>query len=287
MTIYSISIITSTGFPYYHKDIKNLPDGIKLYQRFFDFTEITDRSYNPNDTAFELNAGLVSALFGFAKNLNKDIRTLEFKSLDRENNEKFLEEKKKYKGDVLITAQTETYLLHKSVKEKIDLIYNSIISDKIPLDSADIINEDEEKKIIDILTNTSARNRVYNNQTKIQILADKLLTEMGRYGLFNIIITSFDLSPIAILGDKYTYKDIEIILRNLGDIPEIDAFEWKHRQGFYKGAQVWVYIINSGIGVTVENQLFEPYFFLLITSPESYLAEFPAKLTREFNQILD
>ena len=287
MTIYSISIITSTGYPYYHKEIKDLPDGIKLYQRFFDFTESTDRSYNPNDTAFELNAGLVSALFGFAKNLNKDIRTLEFKSLDRENNEKFLEEKKKYKGDALITAQTETYLLHKSVKEKINLIYKSIISHKIPLDSADIINEDEGKKIIDILTDTSARNRVYNNQTKIQILADKLLTEMGQYGLFNIIITSFDLSPIAIFGDKYTYKDMEIILRNLGDIPEIDTFEWKHRQGFYKGAQVWVFIINSGIGVTVENQLFEPYFFLLITGPESYLAEFPAKLTREFNQILD
>ncbi len=39
MTIYNISIITSTGFPYYEKKIKNLPKGIKLFQRFFDFTE--------------------------------------------------------------------------------------------------------------------------------------------------------------------------------------------------------------------------------------------------------
>lgn len=286
MTIYNISIITSTGFPYYHKDIKKLPDGIKLYQRFFDFTEIVDKPINPHDACFELNAGLVSALFGFAKNLDKEIKTLEFKSLTRENGEKALDEKKEYKGDALITAQTETYLLHKSVKEKVDFIYNSIISHKIPLEDSEMINEDEEKKIIDILIDTDARNRVYDNQIEIQLLAAKFLEEMERYGLFNIIITSFDLSPIAIFGDKYTFQDIEIILRNLGDIPEIDAFEWKHRQGFYEGTQVWVYLINSGIGVSVEN-LFEPYFYLLITGPESYLAEFPAKLTREFNQILD
>jgi len=287
MTIYNISIITSTGFPYYYKDIKKLPDGIKLYQRFFDFTEIIDKPYNPYDASFELNAGLVSALFGFAKNLDKKIRTLEFKSLNRKNSEKFLEEKKRYKGDALITAQTETYLLHKSIREKIKLIYDLIIINKIPLEDAEKINENEEKKIFEILTDENARNRVYDNKLEVQLLADRFLEEMERYGLFNIIITSFDLSPIAIYGNKYTFKDIEIILRNLGAIPDIDAFEWTHRQGFYKGTQVWVYLINSGFGVTLENQLFEPYFYLLITGPESYLAEFPAKLTREFNQVID
>jgi len=287
MTIYNISIITSTGFPYYYKDIKKLPDGIKLYQRFFDFTEIIDKPYNPYDASFELNAGLVSALFGFAKNLDKKIRTLEFKSLNRKNSEKFLEEKKRYKGDALITAQTETYLLHKSIREKIKLIYDLIIINKIPLEDAEKINENEEKKIFEILTDENARNRVYDNKLEVQLLADRFLEEMERYGLFNIIITSFDLSPIAIYGNKYTFKDIEIILRNLGVIPHIEAFEWTHRQGFYKGTQVWVYLINSGIGVTLESQLFESYFYLLITGPDSYLAEFPAKLTREFNQVID
>ncbi len=45
MTIYNISIITSTGFPYYYKEIKKLPVKIKLYQRFYDFTEFIDRKY--------------------------------------------------------------------------------------------------------------------------------------------------------------------------------------------------------------------------------------------------
>ena len=285
MTIYSISVITSTGFPYFNKDIRDLPDGLKLYQRFFDFTNIENMPYNPNGTAFELNAGLVSALFGFAKNLNKEIRTLEFKSLKRENDEKILEEKKKYKGDALITAQTETYLLHKSVKAKIDLIYDSIISHKIPLESAERINEDEEKKITDILTDASARNRVNNHQKDIKNLSNKLLTETGKYGLFNIVITSFDLSPITVFGEEYTFKEIEVILRNMGEIPNIRPMEWEHRQSFYKDNQLWVYIINSAIGVTVEG-LFEPYFYLLFTDFESYLGEFPSKLTNSFNYIL-
>ena len=108
---------------------------------------------------------------------------------------------------------------------------------------------------------------------------------MGRYGLFNIVITSFDLSPIAVFGDKHTINDIELILRNLGEIPEIEPLEWKFRQSFYKEDQAWVYLINSSIGVTVEG-LFEPYFYLLFTSSDSYLGEFPAKLANSFNNIL-
>ena len=286
MTIYNISIITSTGYPYYFKEIKELPKGIRLYQRFFDFTQdlstIQDSMLTPS---FELIAGLSSALFGFAKNLEKEIRTLEFKSLTPESGVKILEEKKRYKGDALITAQTETYLLHRSVRAKINLIYNTIISNKIPLEDSDMIDDGEEKKIVDILTNEAARGRVYENQVEIQIHADKFLEEMQRYGLFNIVITSFDLSPIAIFGDKYTFNDIELILRNLGEIPEIEPLEWKFRQSFYKENQAWVYLINSSVGVTVED-LFEPYFYLLFTSSDSYLGEFPAKLTNDFNNIL-
>ena len=93
------------------------------------------------------------------------------------------------------------------------------------------------------------------------------------------------LSPIAVFGDKYTINDIEIILRNLGEIPQIDPLEWKFRQSFYKENQIWVYLINSSVGVTVEG-LFEPYFYLLFTASDSYLGEFPGKLTNEFNDIL-
>ncbi len=236
-------------------------------------------SYN---SRFELNAGLISALFEFAKNMDKKIKTLEFKSFKDNNRQR--EDEKKYKGKVLITTQTETYLLHKSIREKINLIYNTIISSKIPLESADKINNKEKQGIIEILTDAAARTRVLNNQSEIRVLANNFLEEMGKYGLYSIVITSFDLSPIIVFG-KYSFKDIEIILRNIGEIPGIDPMEWKYRQSFYNKNQVWVYIINSSIGVTVES-LFEPYFYLLFADAQSYLGEFPLKLTTRFNLVL-
>lgn len=188
-------------------------------------------------------------------------------------------------GDALITIQTETYLLHKSVKQKINLIYNTVISSKIPLETAYSISNEEEKKITEILTDHRAKNRVIKNQNELEQLTNSLINEMGKYGLYNIIITSFDLSPLMVLGNKYSFEDIEIILRNLGEIPEIAPMEWEFRQSFHEDDQIWVYIINSGVGVTVEN-LFQPYFYLLFAAPESYFGDFPAKLIAKFNGII-
>lgn len=288
MTIYNISIITSTGFPYFHKKLKNLPEGIKLYQRFFDYTEERYRDHDLLDptSSFELNAGLVSALFEFAKNIDKKILTLEFKSITQSNkSQKGSQSAKKYTGDALITMQTETYLLHRSVKQKINLVYNTMISPKIPLETAYSISSEEEQKITEILTDHKAKNRVITNQNELEQLTNSLINEMGNYGLYNVVITSFDLSPIIVLGSKFSFEDIEGILRNLGEVPDIDPMEWKFRQSFYKDSQVWVYIINSGVGVTVEG-MFQPYFYLLFAAPESYFGDFPGKLTAKFNGII-
>ncbi|MHA1293342.1 MAG: hypothetical protein ACTSQJ_11825 [Promethearchaeota archaeon] len=287
MTIYSLSVITSTGYPYYNVVIKNLPKGIKLFLRFFDFTQernIIHGEPRNNTATFELNAGLISALFEFARNMDKKIRSLEFISRKDDENIEQLKINSKYTGDVLITTQTETYLFHQSINEKIKLIYDNLIRPKIPLESADRITNREEEKIIDILTDAKAKDHVFNNKEEIRLLATDFLSEMGEYGLEGISIMSFDLSPITAFG-KYSYKEIEVILRNIGGIPIIEPLEWKYRQSFLKGNQVWVYIINSGIGVTVEG-LFEPYFYLLFADPQSYLADFPARLAREFNLVL-
>ncbi|MHA1756614.1 MAG: hypothetical protein ACTSVV_07585 [Promethearchaeota archaeon] len=286
MTIYTISIITSTGYPYYNLNIKNLPQGIRLYLRFFDFSGRSEIPPKLNESqSFELNAGLISALFEFAKNMDKKIMTLEFKSRGSDDSNPKEDDSQTYRGDVLITTQTETYLLPDSVKQKVKLIYDIIISKKIPLEAAPPINPNEEQKIIDILTDTEARENVLNNQKELRILANEFFKAMGEYGLEGICITSFDLSPIIVFGEKYTYKDIEVILRNIGELPHIEPLEWKYRQSFIKGRQVWVYLINSGVGVTVDG-LFEPYFYLLFATPDSYLGEFPAKVTSEFNLIL-
>ncbi len=287
MTIYNISVITSTGYPYFHTKIKDLPKGIKLFLRFFDFTEDKDQPQmdQSTDSTFALNSGLISALFEFARSMDKKIRSLVFRSR-KENKISKIKPKLSYASDVLITSQTETFLLHKAFKKKVKLLYDLIISSKLPLDSADKINDREKLKIVDILTDYTAREHVNRNEEDIKSLAQKFLKAMGTYGLESIVVTSFDLSPIIVYGEKYSVEDIEIILRNIGEIPEVGALEWKYRQSLFKGETVWIYICNSGIGVTVEDRLFEPYFYLLIADPESYLADFPAKLMSEFNLIL-
>lgn len=285
MTFYELSVITNTGFPYYHLKLKNPPQGVNLYLRFFDFST-NNKSLNVDVdpiSLFELNAGLVSALYEFAKNIDKKIEIIEFSS-HWELTQK--EERIKNKGDVLITTQTETYLLHNSIKAKIKLIYETIIAPKIPLVTALEILQNEEDKILEILTDFKARSRVKHHKKELDQLTRSFLNEMENYGLLSILITSFDLSPIMIFGEKFNFNDIDSILRNIDVFPEISPLEWIYRQSFSSNNNpIWVYIIKSGVGPTIDG-LFEPYFYLLITEPQTYLGEFPSKLTTKFNQVL-
>ncbi len=288
MTIYELSIISTTGFPYFNSLINPVPEGVKIFLRFFDFSKDKSIIQDQLDitSKFDLTAGLISALFEFARNINKKIEVLEFKSKEDKDPNKIDEKKFKYHGDVLITAQTETFLLHKSVREKVKLIYNNYINSKIPLDSADHIYENEEKKIREILTDSKARQKISKHRNEIKRLATDFLSEMRDYGLWGICITSFDLSPIVTYGKKYSLESVYDILRHIGYIPEIAPLDWIYRQSFFSDESIQVCIIKSDIGTTVENILFEPYFYLLFADPQSYFGEFPGKLTSVFNKVL-
>ncbi|MBY8981059.1 MAG: hypothetical protein KGD72_11765 [Candidatus Lokiarchaeota archaeon] len=284
MTFYEFSVITNTGFPYYNLILNTPPSGINLNLRFFDFTQQNLEPLMKLDpvSSFELNAGLVSALFEFAKSIDKKIEILEFKSSKINSG---LPDNNQYEGDILITTQSESYLLQKSVEAKIKIIYNLVIAEKIPLDSALELLQNEEDKIIEILTDKEARNRVDAQKKAINSLADDFLKEMGSYGLKGICITSFDLSPIKSFGTLFSLADIDAILRNISVFPNMSTLEWIYRQSHFSNKQLWVYIIKSGVGPTV-NGLFEPYFYLLFADPQSYLGEFPGKLASMFDQIL-
>ena len=284
MTFYEFSVITNTGFPYYNLILNTPPSGVNLNLRFFDFTQQNLEPLTKLDpvSSFELNAGLVSALFEFARNIDKKIEILEFKSSKKKPGNP---DNNQYEGDVLITTQSESYLLQKSVKAKIKIIYNLVIADKIPLVSALELLQNEEDKIIEILTDKEARNRVDAQKKKINSLADDFLKEMSSYGLKGICITSFDLSPIKSFGTLFSLADIDAILRNISVFPNMSTLEWIYRQSHFSNEQLWVYIIKSGVGPTI-NGLFEPYFYLLFADPQSYLGEFPGKLASMFDQIL-
>jgi len=284
LTIYTFSVITSNGFPYYQLKVKDAPNGIKLYLRFFDFLkeELKPQSDFEISDSFELNAGLVSALFKFARAMSKNIHILEFNSNDQAE---LQEDKANYTGDALVTCQTESYLFHKSVHAKVKLIYDVLLSYKIPLESAIEILPVQEEKIYNILTDFEAVSRVDEHKTQLKRLGSDFLKEMKNYGLREICITSFDLSPIMILGKKYSVEDVHEILRNIGNIPEIPPLNWVYRQSIYNGEEIWVYIYKSDVGPTIEG-LFEPYLYLLICDFNSYLGEIPEILGNKLNRIL-
>ncbi|MBD3194781.1 MAG: hypothetical protein GF317_06990 [Candidatus Lokiarchaeota archaeon] len=289
MTIYELSIISTSGFPYYNKIIKPIPKGVKVHLRFFDFSDFDLKDFGTNEfdlgMKFDLKAGLISALFEFARNINKKIELLEFKSKSEITVKSQCSDM--IKGDVLITTTTEPYILHNQVQKKIRLIYQNFISPKIPLDSSYQMLHHEETNLINLLTDKAAKEHFFENEKEISKIAKKFINEMGSYGLKAIICTSFDLSPIKSFSknDEYSIEDINNILRNIGNIPDIDPMNWKYRQSLLRDKTLWVFIINSGIGVTIEN-LFEPYYYLLLAEPNSYLGEFPGKLANEFNRIL-
>ncbi|MFX0043787.1 MAG: hypothetical protein ACFE8L_12820 [Candidatus Hodarchaeota archaeon] len=287
MTIYELSIISTTGFPYFNKQIRPIPEGVKVFLRFFDFSQekSVDQDQMDLESKFDLTAGLISALFEFARNIDKKIEVLEFKP-KKENKPQFIKNKLHSLGDVLITVQTDPFLLHNSVQEKVNLIYNTIITSKIPLDSGEEMMNGEVDKMVNILTDSKARERILNHKNKIKLLANNFLNEMKGYGLEGICITSFDLSPIIVFGKKYSLEKVNQILRHIGFIPDIPPLEWIYRQSFISDEQIQVCIVKSGVGPTIEDILFEPYFYLLFADPQSYFGEFPAKLTTSLNDIL-
>jgi len=282
MTIYELSVITNSGFPYYHLNLQTPPESARLYLRFFDFSKGISRTDINVDSKenFDLNAGLVSALYEFARSINKEIEILEFVSKKKEEIDRHI-----FEGDVLITAQTEGFLLHKSLSEKIKLIYNNVIKPKIPLVTAEELLQNEEDQIINYLNDSEARSRIKSNKKELRTVAKSLLVDMQNYGLKSICVCSFDLSPLILIGETYSMDEINIILRNIGIFPEINPLEWIYRQSYIKNEPTWVYIIKSGVGPNVDGTS-QPYFYLLIADPQSYLGEFPAKLTLLFNQIL-
>ncbi|MFX1275468.1 MAG: hypothetical protein ACFFBP_23220 [Promethearchaeota archaeon] len=289
MTIYEFNIITTTGFPYYGLKINETPDGVRIFLRFFDFSkEKGGEELIDPDSKFELTAGLISAIFEFSRAIDRKIYMLEFQSEgDNDKNNEDL-----FNGtisDTLITCSSETFLSQKSIRDKIELIYNTIIEPKLPLMTAEELLTPEIDMIKNILNDKKARDYIDDHIEKITDATEDFLIEMNSYGLEGICILSFDLSLIQVFGEKFTLENVKDMLRNTSQVADIPVFGLKHRIVNYKGEDIWLYVINSGIGVTEKysgEELFEPYYYLLICKSESYLGDFPNKLMNKFREIL-
>ncbi len=288
MTIYSLQVITTTGYPYYNLEIEPLPKGVPLYLRFFDFStqELNhENEFNPTE-CFELTSGFVSAIFEFARLLDKNLKVLEFIPLrknTKRSNKSQEKQIKKQSGNVLITCQTETYLNSKAVKQKVQMIFDWVIQNKIPLGFEKKINLEEKERIIRILTDAKAKEQIEAKKNELKKIFNDFLNEMKVYGLEGLCVASFDLSPIISFG--IDFKSVEALLRNLGDIPDVETLQWKYRESTIGDLRKWIYIVNSGVGPS-EESIFMPYYYILFASPESFLGESPGILASKINLIL-
>ncbi len=288
MTIYEFNVITTTGFPYLALKINEVQEGVRIFLRFFDFSKekCVDEIIDP-ESKMELTAGLISAIFEFSRAINRKIYMLEFQS-EGENPTLICDNLDGPISDTLITCASETYLNQKSIRKKIEFIYKTIIVTKTPLVTAEELFTPEIDMIKNILNDKTARKNVQNHLNAINDEAEKYLIEKSSYGLEGICILTFDLSLIQVFGDKYSLKEVTEILRNMFQVPDIPEFGLKHRIVNYKGEDIWLYIINSGIGITeklMEEVLFENYYYLIISKSESYLGDLFMNLMNKFNEI--
>lgn len=287
MTIYSLQVITTTGYPYYNLEVQSQPEGIPMYLRFYDFLgkEQDVSEQLTQEESFDLTAGFISAIFEFSRNLDRKLEQVEYIPLSHSNAAATYIDSKpgRLKGDVLITVQTETYLNEVGVRKKVNMIYDWIIQNKIPLGMEKKILPEEREKIIEILTDAQARQIIESNREDVRLTCNDFLNEMKDYGLEGICISSFDHTPIITFG--IDFKEVGELLRNVGKIPEVEILQWKYRQSNIEDQRKWVYIVNSGIGPS-EESIFMPFYYILFASPESFLGESPGILAQNLNLVL-
>ena len=293
MTIYTLSIITCTGYPWFHKEIIKIPKSVELHLRFFDLTNI-ERGEEGFNQSFELFAGLISALFEFARLLNQNIELLKFKT-DKSKDNLGLDQVRLISNplypieiplgtDVLINCQTERFVDPIALETKIHIIFDKIVRNKIPLGPDKELTREEENYCITILEDLKAKEKLIPLMDDIEENALGMLKDYSQYGLKAIAITSFDFNPLVSYGIKLS--ECYELFRDIGKLPDVQTYQWKYRNGKVGNSPCWVYIINSGIGVNVES-VFMPYYYILICTPESFLGEIPQNVYEKLNNIID
>ncbi|MBD3352586.1 MAG: hypothetical protein GF364_13945 [Candidatus Lokiarchaeota archaeon] len=292
--IYTISVISSTGYPFFFKIIHRIPKAVDLHLRFYDFCN-SEQSSTDYVEGFELFAGLISALSEFSRLLGQKLELLKFKDqkkrpLNRNEDNSRLIRNPIYPveiptgADAIINCQNERFLDPVAVEVKINIIFYNILLSKLPLGPDKLITEDEEIFIVDIIDDRKAKERLKPLKKDLKKEVHNILVDYEKYGIIGLAITSFDYSPIAIYNiQKF---DLFKLLRDIGRLPRVHSFNWKHRTGFIEKKPRHLYIVNSGIGVVIDD-VFMPYYYLLVCKPESYLAEIPRQIYERLNPIID
>ncbi|MBN1802888.1 MAG: hypothetical protein JW891_15370 [Candidatus Lokiarchaeota archaeon] len=289
MTIFELSIISTTGHPYYNVKLNDIPEGVIVSLRFFDFSHELDEDelIDPESRA-ELTAGLISALFEFSRAIDKKIHALEFQSRSVSKNINIPPPENA--SDTLITCMSESFLNKNAIKKKITLLYHAVIEPKIPLITADELLTPEQDLIWNILTDNDARTHFKNKEKIFSKVANEIIMEYRNTRLEGICVFSFDYSILGIYGSKYSLEAITTILRDLKELPEVIPRHSKVISFNFQEEDSYLIFMHSGIEITIEiltDKLFEPFYYCYICNSKVIDDDVVNKITRQLNDVLE
>ncbi len=279
--IYGISIITTTGFPYYDKDYAIEPRSVKLKILFFDFTGRTFQS--GHDIEPELVAGLASALFNFSSGQNRPINELIYTRPEFQVEDLLDSHESTMVAGTLITVRCDIHCMKSAVKQKLDYIYQKFIKNLEPLSEKTRLAPSEEKAIQDVLLNAASKQLVRSHSKELDNYLKNFIKEYQGYGVKAVAITSNDLTILK--ASNISDDDLSQILRVV-EVPEVEPLLWKFRQAWTKdNQQVSLVFINSAY-IASYDTLNEPLYYIIVCEAYSTIGELPRKLYLELNSIL-
>ncbi|MBD3187873.1 hypothetical protein GF325_13640 [Candidatus Bathyarchaeota archaeon] len=280
--IFGISIINSSGFPYYTKDYVMEPKNIPLKMLFFDYSKKLIQT--SRDSQFEMMAGLISAIFNFSKALNNSIGELVYIKPEFEIENLLDGEEGRCETGTLVTVKCESYCIKQAVKTKLDYIYHHVIAPLEPLSDKTRLAPSEEKHIQEILLNLPAKQLVRSHSRELEKSLTDFIKDNKTYGIQAVSITSEDLLPLKTVG--ISTDELQLLLRSLGTVPAVNPLDWKFRQAWTReNAALTLVLINSSFNVEC-NDLSQPLYYIIICEENAALGDLPRHLYLQLNEIL-
>ena len=282
--IYGLSVISTSGFPYYNKDFAVEPRNSTLKMLFFDYSKALVQ--HCQEDQFELVAGLVSALFNFSGAQNRPINELTYTRPEFEIHH-LLDGQQDGAGKqgTFITVRCEPYCIKESIKKKLDYIYTTIIEPLEPLSEKSRLAPSEEKTIADVFLDAAAKQAVRSRSKAIDACLKPFIKEYASYGVKAVAIASSNLTILKVVGS--TTEEMQGVLRMV-ECPVVEPLSWKFRQAWTTdNVQITLVFVNSAFNIVVSPQLKEPLYYIMLCDAYSTVGELPRKLLIDVNRVLE
>ncbi|MHA1996646.1 MAG: hypothetical protein ACTSU9_00920 [Promethearchaeota archaeon] len=280
--IFGISIITTTGFPYYAKDYVLEPKNIPLKMLFFDYSKKLIQS--GEDSQFELMAGLIAAIFNFSNALNNKIGELVYYKPEYEVENLLDGQDSNRETGTLMMVRCESYCLKNAIRNKLDFIYKKIIEPLEPLSDRSRLAPSEKEEIQSLILNMPSKQLIRSHSKELEKYLKDFIKNNKKYGVEAVIIATDDLMPLKAVN--ITGDEARALFRTLGQIPEVTPLAWKFRQAWTTdNVQVSLVFINSAFNVEFET-LQQPLQYIIVCGENAALGELPRQLYLDINDIL-